>query len=598
MVNVLNALFRTVLLASVFTAALAVSAAADGRFPLPSLAAANASPGPGEDGAPEEDIEDDIEDDIVSDIEGEVEDSVEDSVSDTIEDSIEDSIIDNSGPGGGDLDDDVEQQVEDKIESELEDNSGPGGGKIEDKIEDGVVQEVEGQSGPGPNSGPGNIDDDAEQKVIGNSGEGSESSGPGSAEEQASGGNDDGDDDGGSGESGHDGANSGPGSKNSGHGEDDDDGKSGDGKSVDPAETFELGFDDDGNPIIKNELLVLVAPDALTALTEHGYAPDRVDTLDGLDLILARVTPPEGRSFAQASQDIAAFAPNAEFDYNHLYSTEAGPTGKDGLRGAPADAFSDFRLPDGGAAKTFGLIDTSLDMTHPALARAAIKTADFVPYTAPRPTEHGSAVASILVGNDSAYRGVAPKAKILAASVFFTTPEGVSAATTESLVEALDWLAGAGAHIVNMSLTGPPNVILKAAVQRAMQRGITVVAAVGNEGPAAAPRYPAAYPEVVAVTAVDARKKIYRYANRGDYVDFAAPGVDVIAAAVGGGYALRTGTSFAAPFVSATLARSSDPTAGLSPESLEQLKETAEDLGAPGFDPVYGNGYIREPKDE
>lgn len=645
MVNAPNSPFRKHLLAAAFAAALAYGFFADG--PVPAFEVARAAPGSGSDGAPEDDIEDDIEDALVEGLEdavddavedrigGEIENSVEDSVesdiedsledtlADSLEDSIEEDVIDKSGPGGGDLEDEIEDAVEEKIKSDVEDKSGPDE-KFEDEIEDRIDDEVEDRSGPSGGAEDGvdgdvaaEAEEDAEDRrededskdddpeaLFDNSGSGSFSSGSGSQEEQENAGDGGAHEDESAGENGDE-DNSGSGSSNSGRNDDDDeDEESEDEESEhnEPSrdaviESFELDFDDDGNAVIGNEWLVLINADALAALSDRGYAAQRVKALNSLDLILARITPPESVSFKEASNDIAAVAPDAEIDYNHLYRAE-GASERNDRPEAASDIFDDFRLPDGGAAVTIGLVDTRIDVDHPALADAAITSADFVPYDAPRPSEHGTAIASILAGEDSVYRGVAPNAKLFAASVFFKTPTNAEAATTASLVRALDWLSGEGVHIVNMSMTGPPNAVLEAAILRANSKGMTVVAAVGNDGPAAAPRFPAAYPAVIAATAVDSQKRVYRYANRGAYVDFAAPGVGVVTAAVSGGYALRSGTSFAAPFVAVMLARSSDPKFGLSQASLDRLKHNAEDLGAPGFDPVYGNGYIHRIDDE
>ena len=124
-----------------------------------------------------------------------------------------------------------------------------------------------------------------------------------------------------------------------------------------------------------------------------------------------------------------------------------------------------------------------------------------------------------------------------------------------------------------------------------------MVAAVGNDGPAAAPLYPAAYPGVVAVTGVDGHRRILPEAGRGSHVDFAAPAADVSAAGLSGGYVTVRGTSFAAPVVAARLARwlpSPDPAEARG--AVEALGRQAIDLGAPGLDPIYGRGFVAVPR--
>jgi subtilisin family serine protease len=103
--------------------------------------------------------------------------------------------------------------------------------------------------------------------------------------------------------------------------------------------------------------------------------------------------------------------------------------------------------------------------------------------------------------------------------------------------------------------------------------------------------YPAAYPSVVAVTAVDSRGQVFRLANRGDYLDIAAPGVGVRHAKSGGGFAASSGTSFAVPFASTAVARLRQLHPG--DNARELLCQSAQDLGPPGRDNIYGYGLLR-----
>jgi len=131
---------------------------------------------------------------------------------------------------------------------------------------------------------------------------------------------------------------------------------------------------------------------------------------------------------------------------------------------------------------------------------------------------------------------------------------------------------------------------LEVAINRVLKEGVIVLAAAGNGGPMATPKYPAAYASVVAVTAVDSRGRAFRMANRGDYLSIAAPGVNLRHAVPGGGYAASSGTSFAVPFVSTVVALMKQAEPG--GDVVAQLYASAMDLGEPGRDEIYGYGLL------
>jgi subtilisin family serine protease len=171
------------------------------------------------------------------------------------------------------------------------------------------------------------------------------------------------------------------------------------------------------------------------------------------------------------------------------------------------------------------------------------------------------------------------------------------------MLQALHWLKKSGVAVVNLSLAGPDDELLHHAVQELTRSGTVVVAAAGNEGPAAPPSYPAAYEEVIAVTAVDRNLAAYRYANRGDHIDLAAPGVDVWTALPGRREGPQTGTSFAVPYVTAVVAVAL-PQSGLAPNDdpaaakrrvLAQLDGNVRSLSSDGRDPIFGAGLVQAP---
>jgi subtilisin family serine protease len=156
-----------------------------------------------------------------------------------------------------------------------------------------------------------------------------------------------------------------------------------------------------------------------------------------------------------------------------------------------------------------------------------------------------------------------------------------------AVVRGLDWLVGAGNRVISISLVGPNNLLVAKAVAAAQRRGVTIVAAVGNDGPAAPPSFPASYPGVIAVTAVDGRNRPLIEAGRALHLDYAAPGADLLAVNRDGRWSPVRGTSYAAPFVAARAAAAighGDPIAVLDREAI--------DLGRKGADPVFGRGLL------
>lgn len=342
------------------------------------------------------------------------------------------------------------------------------------------------------------------------------------------------------------------------------------------------------------ELVVAVtAPGDLDAIAGAGYRLLGRQEIGLLGLWLGRFALPPGTDPAAARAAIAALAPAARVETNDLYSpSELLCPGGD----CAAFAMVDWpQNPPCAAAPRIGMIDTGINPDHEALRTRALEVValDQAERAASAPV-HGTAVAALLVG-DPATRtpGLLPEASLVAVDAFFSGREG-DAADVFSLLRALDILAERAVAVVNMSLAGPDNPLLAEAVTALADRDIGLVAAAGNQGPRADPLYPAAYAPVVAVTAVDRRRAVYRQAGSGDHIGFAAPGVRLWTAASVSGGRLRSGTSYAAPFVTAAIAaaRVRAPEAPM-PEILDTIARAAEDLGAEGFDPIFGWGLVR-----
>lgn len=348
----------------------------------------------------------------------------------------------------------------------------------------------------------------------------------------------------------------------------------------------------DESRIQKDQWLVMAAPEVFDELAQEGYLFATVTELPGLGLRLAEVAAPSSFDITQVRQGVIDIvgSDRAEVDLNHIY-TAGNQLDERAGDGIPPRSAIDFPGDTDQMSLRIGMIDSQVDVAHPALHEARIHTHTFTSSGAVLPDFHGTAIASILVGNEAGYQGLAPNAEIFAAEVFEQDATRGEIASTVSLVRALDWLISSNVDVINISLAGPPNKLLEAALQRASESKVMILAAAGNGGPTAAPMYPAAYASVVAVTAVDASGQVFRLANRGDYLDIAAPGVGLKHAKSGGGYAASSGTSFAVPFAATAVARLRHTQPG--DDALELLCRTAEDLGPPGRDSIYGFGLLR-----
>jgi hypothetical protein len=334
------------------------------------------------------------------------------------------------------------------------------------------------------------------------------------------------------------------------------------------AEPGRVTVDPRGEPVLRGEFLALgLTGRQLDALRAQGFTTVRQTSADatlGLDLVILRDT--RGRGEAQALQALQQMSPNVTFAYQHLYLPA----------GAGGDAVQNDTSATGSVAATprhVGLIDGGVNPADPALAHARIeqfgcKTASV--------SRHGTAVAARLVDGDPD--------TLYAANLWCG---GAVGGATSSLVRALAWMAREGVPVINISLVGPDNPVLARAVQAMIARGHVLVSAVGNDGPAAPPLFPAAYPGVIGVSAVDAHDRVLPESDSGVQVAFCASGV------VGHGHTAMRGTSFASPIVARRAVQLLDaPRKGAAAEVMQGLINEARDLGPPGRDPRYGYGLL------
>lgn len=302
----------------------------------------------------------------------------------------------------------------------------------------------------------------------------------------------------------------------------------------------ELEQDERGNPV-RRGVLVTVDPDpaSLAGAIADGFRVERRDTNGDLGLTTVTLAVPGNMRVRMALRRLHQAAPRLIADYDHVYEPSGG-----------ALLASIAALAAGGSASgpAIAMIDGGV-ASHPSLARAAIEQRAFAGTA--KATGHGTAIASLLVGEQGPFRGAATGARLYVADVYGGSP---AAGSASAIVAALGWAASKKPAAISISLVGPANALLERATQILARRGIPLVAAVGNDGPAAPVQYPAAYAGVLAITAVDRNDRALPEAGRAAKLDYAAPGADMAAALPGNGYARVRGTSFAAPLVAARIA--------------------------------------------
>jgi subtilisin family serine protease len=381
-----------------------------------------------------------------------------------------------------------------------------------------------------------------------------------------------------------------------------------------------LEADPNGAAIVRGEVLAFSPSSAaLEKARIAGFLVLRERVLDGLDSRIVVLGAPEGLGTRRALKRLREADPAGIYDFNHLY-LGAGVAGTGAAEAATPDVGANTPGAGGNTAGAgtsaraaanlrLGLIDGGVDTSHPVFRDMVIH--QYGCSGKPVPAAHGTEVASLMIGRDDRFHGAAPGSELFAADVYCGLPAG---GAVDAVADAFAWLAREKVPVINVSLVGPANAMLENVVRAVVSRGHIVVAAVGNDGPAAPPLYPAAYPGVVGVTGVDARRRVLIEAGRGPHVKFAAPGADMSAAEFPTGYVMVRGTSFAAPIVAGLLAvaiRETDravaeravadraaaaerafPDRDVAQRAIADLARQAVDLGAPGPDPVYGAGLV------
>ena len=322
------------------------------------------------------------------------------------------------------------------------------------------------------------------------------------------------------------------------------------------------------------------------ALSGEGIRIKTRKPLDALGMVMSVMRLPADANVADTVTQLQARFPDAVIDANHRYQ----------LQGNDPKTYSSRQIgwqqpaPACVEQLRIGVLDTSAESTHPALANVALTQNSFIGRETPAPRDHGTALAVLLAGSaGTEFVSLLPGAAILVAEVFREGANGPQT-TAEYLLEGLDWLHSQSVDAINMSLGGPRNRALSWALESILAGDVAVVAAGGNSGANAPAVYPAADPGVVAVTAVDAAARRYRHANTGSYIDVAAPGVDLWLANSHGSGSYRSGSSYATAFVTAFMALHAKRGA------IINWADHTQDLGEKGRDDEYGWGLLQWPK--
>ncbi|MEO9625953.1 MAG: S8 family serine peptidase [Qipengyuania citrea] len=324
-----------------------------------------------------------------------------------------------------------------------------------------------------------------------------------------------------------------------------------------------IEMDAEGAPARRGELLVMdVSVKALDLALQAGFTMLSREEIEALDLSVVRLGVPAGLNLADAQLLLAQLLPTAQVSADTLHFQSGSANGA---------VFAISAQGSASGSVPVGMIDGA-----PGPSVNVAETRGFAK-GAPYPSNHGSSVAALLAsaGADT----------IRVADVYGADKAGGNAL---AMAKGLGWLVSSGSQVVTISLVGPSNAVLERAIGAAQRKGVVVVAAVGNDGPAAPPAYPASYKGVVAVTAVDGKRRALIEAGRALHLDYSAPGADIYGRNAKGKRIGLRGTSFATPLVASRIARAM----GQGRNWRSALDAEAIDLGRKGPDDTYGRGLV------
>ena len=348
---------------------------------------------------------------------------------------------------------------------------------------------------------------------------------------------------------------------------------------------------------LDNELLLLYSSDQASdaadeVVQRYKLREKRTDELATLKTKMVTVAT-NGQDPVKLRQTINTQEKKIQANLSSLYYSTA-VTARNGMIGDYPLALTGVPLAQQltkGQGIKIGMVDTPIDILHRSLDNSHVMRVELSPAGDKLNQAHGTEIAGVLISQNPRI-GIAPEASLYAVSAFGSeTGKPLNRVSTAAMVaRAIDQCIKEKVDILNLSFAGAEDKLVTDMLQKALDQGIVVVASAGNGGPDAKPAYPAAMNGVIAVTAVDQKEKLFSSANRGNYIDLAAPGVDILTTSPAGAFNVVSGTSVATAHVSGVIALlMSLNRGGFNPKVLEQ---TATDLGAPGRDNEYGYGLL------
>ncbi len=354
--------------------------------------------------------------------------------------------------------------------------------------------------------------------------------------------------------------------------------------------------------VVKGEVMVRFKPDLAQAEIEQTLRDLGATVLQKKEALgIYRLRLPDGKTVSNFVREHSRNRNLALIEPNFTASVLAAPPVAPNDPSLPEQwglniiqAPKAWEVTTGEPEVVVAILDTGIELTHPDLKNKVVPGYDFVNGDADPSDDHGHGthVAGIVAAegnNGQGIAGVAWGSRLMPVRVIGAAGEG----TYSDVVDGILFAADHGAKVLNFSIGGYAwSQILDDAVEYAHGKGALLVAAAGNDG-TSDPVYPAACPNVIGVAATDPADQIWASANHGSHVRLCAPGTDILSTTLGNGYGRATGTSASAAHAAGVAALVFSRNREISNTQVEQmLYATADDLGASGYDPVFGFGRL------